>query len=238
MIVKILFKKFLFIALMFILVSTMVNAAASTIFNPDRDREESDSTYSFIDSEQWKDRKLFSDKWTDRNWYSDNVVHSLWDTHYDDDGLVAYNKMDFTKDFWQPIESWEYDVCSQGLSTNLEYKPIGASIGGSIYATTVTLSASQLYVSERNDSYLYEVSWYVHPKGTIGDYYTINLIGTNIDDVLKEKTGAGQIRGDQGYIAFYATRNYTNVRLVYANEPYEFIIVPKVDINRELTARN
>lgn len=219
---KILFKNILLMALIFILVSSTVHAI--NYLNWDNSKE---NKYTFIDTAKWDDQ---------HNWKTDwgkNTIHSLF--AFKPVGSNSYINMDFTKDFWQPIEPWEYQVCSQGLSTELNQKENQVDIGGSIYNTTITVTANQ-FVPAGNNSYLYEISWYIHPFGETGDYYTINLVGPGVDDVFKPKTGAGQRRGDMGYETFYATKNYTQVKLVYLadNIPHFFQIASGPDKNRPL----
>ena len=212
--VIIVIKNTLILIMVFILTCSIVNAVDLHLFSPGSGL----NTYTFIDKSMWKDRHDVGD----------TVKHSLWAPHTPGD---PYKDMDFNKDFWQPIQPWEYDVCRSGLSTQLNPKQNQLSIGGSIYNTTITVTANQFYAPE-NNSYLYEVSWYVHPFGETGGYYTINLMGIGIDDVFIQKTGAGQRRGSQGYNAFYSSKNYTKVKLVYEGAPYSFDILPTLDKNR------
>jgi hypothetical protein len=224
MLIKNISKNILLMALVFVLISSMAHAfnSGSTIFSWDRQTE---NEYTFIDKSMWTDQSLSK--------YGDTVLHSLWVPHTA--GGTTYHNMDFTKDFWQPIESWEYQVCSQGLSTALAPKGNQVELGGSIYDTTITATASQAYVSQGNDSYLYELSWYVHPSGD-GYHYSINLIGPGVDDVVKSKVDVGQLRGDQGYITFYSAKNYTKVKVIYNDTQYLFEIASAKDTNRILTS--
>lgn len=202
--------------MLFILVSAMVCAIDLHILSPGSLK----NNYDFNNRHKWDDQIKIGAN-------AKFNVHSLWTPS--DSG--SYSNMDFSKDFWLPIEPWEYEVCRYGLSTQLTPQKNQAGIGGSVYNTTITVTASQFY-APGNNSYLYEVSWYVHPSGETGGYYTINLIGSGIDDIFIQKTGAGQRRGSQGYNAFYSSKNYTKVKLTYEGTTYPFEIVPTLDKNR------
>jgi hypothetical protein len=152
----------------------------------------------------------------------------------------SINTIDFSKDFWMPIQPWEYEVCSRGLSTQLVYEG-GAGVGSifsGIYADTVTVAAYKR-TPERNvdtdASMLYEVAWYFHPANN-GKYYDIKLVNTktNENKVIQEKTGASTKSGDSGYVAFYSVTNYDKVVLNDESTPkeYRFNIVNTTDADR------
>ena len=66
---------------------------------------------------------------------------------------------------WYPVQDWEIQVCTRGLSTNLAYDPkanriVSYSISSPIYTDTVTLLAKRI---ETGNLTYYEVGWYVQP---------------------------------------------------------------------------
>lgn len=166
--------------------------------------------------------------WTfiDATWSSKSIEgSSFWGSH-------SYNDIGFSDEFWMKIEPWEYGVCTNGLTSQLNEKENPIAIGGSIYDITITASANQFY-SIIDDSKLYEVSWYVHPNGAHGHKYTVSVkTDKNEMDIIQESTAAGPRRGSQGYQAFYSTKNYTLVYIIYDNQEYKYEIIPGLDANK------
>jgi hypothetical protein len=174
--------------------------------------------------------KTYTERWIETNdwWY------------YNARKYNSVDSMNFEKDFWMPIEPWEYEVCSRGLTTQLTYEGnAGAgSMFSGIYADTVTLAAYKR-VPERNidvdPSMLYEVSWYFHPTGE-GKYYNVKMISssTGASKEIQARTGASKRSGSVGYVAFYSATNYDKVVLSDESTPqdYSFNIVPTNDSNR------
>jgi hypothetical protein len=150
-------------------------------------------------------------------------------------------KIDYGKDFWMPIEPWEYTVCSRGLSTQLSEN--GVDSGGSgtsgpsgIYDDAISIAAYQRYSTVNNtDLFFYEITWYFQPK-TVGENtgfnYYVNVTGPGGNRVVQGKKGAGQRTGDSGYSAFYAKENYTQVIFYYDKASHKFPIIPVKDVNR------
>jgi hypothetical protein len=141
---------------------------------------------------------------------------------------------DYTKDFWLPIEPWEYMVCSQGLSTQLVDTEKAYAVGGGIYANMDAISvAAYRRVARLNDSFLYEVTWYIQPSGERGFMYTVDAIGHGETKSIQTKKGAGQRLGDSGYVAFYSSINYTEIILTYLDEEHPYPIIEVKDANRQ-----
>jgi hypothetical protein len=153
--------------------------------------------------------------------------------------------IDYSKDFWMPIESWEYTVCSRGLSTQLTENGVssagvGSSSPSGIYADAFSVAAYQRYSdinstdSNTTDEFLYEITWYFQPAmlNDNGYYYYVNLTGPDGNKELLVKGEASRKTGSSGYDAFYSTAKYTKVILYYANTPHAFPIVSVNDTNR------
>jgi len=152
----------------------------------------------------------------------------------------SINNMDFSKDFWMPIQPWEYEVCSRGLSTQLTYEN-GAgleSVFSGIYDDTVTVAAYKR-IPERNanidSSMLYEVSWYFHPANTERHYNVILLNTKTMENKTIQSTADASAKtGASGYVAFYSVKDYDKVVLRDESTPKEFtfIIIATNDTSR------
>ena len=141
---------------------------------------------------------------------------------------------DYSKDFWMPIQPWEYMVCSRGLSTQLVDENSVMASGGGIYMGNESITvAAYRRVPKDNDSFLYEVTWYIMPSGAKGYMYTINARGHGQTIVVQATKGAGQKTGDAGYLPFYSTVNYTEIVLTYLNADHIYPILEVPDENRQ-----
>jgi hypothetical protein len=176
------------------------------------------------------------------------ITNSTYMKIFDSKGWWYYNArrynsvdaIDFNKDFWMPIQPWEYEVCSRGLTTQLTYEGnAGAgSIFSGIYADTITVAAYKR-APERNantdPSLLYEVSWYFHPADR-GRYYSVRLVNsvTGASKDIQARAEASKGSGAAGYVAFYSVTDYDKVILDDESTPQEFTfnIVRTTDPNR------
>jgi hypothetical protein len=151
---------------------------------------------------------------------------------------------DYTKDFWLPIEDWEYQVCTQGLSTQLQDSDWTSSGSGSqawsgIYGDAVSVQAYRKYSTNTNygnNTFLYEVAWYFQPSDKDTKYF-VNMTG-KIGSVLISKLKLATVKkGESGYYAFYSNNTYDKVILteqITSSEQitHQFNIVSKLDAAR------
>lgn len=122
------------------------------------------------------------------------------------------------------LAEWEREVCLIDLSTDV--MNIRNVVAGdtddewNIYTTTVTVAATRQ--KSFNNSYLYEVSWYIFPYGNDA-LYRVYLKRGNKKEYFAGKPDAGdgnwetatQYVGDSGYDAAYFDEKYNKVVLEY-----------------------
>ena len=226
-------KLLLYILVSFVLVLSLLVSLSSSVFAATRASSQKED-YTFLDMHNLANRTYMSILEKDNN-PSNFGLYWLYNAR-------KYNtvNMDFTKDFWMPIQPWEYEVCSRGLSTQLTYEN-GAGVGStfsSIYDDTVTVAAYKRTPVRNLDadaSMLYEISWYFHPAKE-GKYYDIKLISRKTSDskVIQTKAGANTKSGDSGYVAFYSATDYDTVVLTDESTPkeYRFAIINTTDADR------
>jgi uncharacterized protein YpmB len=174
--------------------------------------------------------KKSANEW--RNYAKDNNLgygSNLWTINtFLDDSLY-----DYSKDFWMPIQPWEYMVCSRGLSTQLVDEGGVTAAGGGIYQGVDSISvAAYRRVTSSNDTFLYEITWYIQPSGR-GYYYTIDAKSGSSTRVIQAKEAAYQRTGDTGYLPFYDKVNYTEIVLKYLDKEHRYPIIEVKDANRQ-----
>lgn len=182
---------------------------------------------SLIDMNSWT--------WHTENW--GYVWNTLWLRNmYTQRGT---NDAEYLKsNFWLPIQPWEFQVCSQGLSSQLTDDNHAESGGSGIYDTAMTIAAYKRIPVRLNDTLLYEVTWYFQPMmtGDHGQYYEVELTGPGGKKVLQEKKGVSRQDGDYGYLAWYDAENYTdaviNYGLLTLDKKFTTKIINVTDINR------
>jgi hypothetical protein len=215
------FKRVFIYVFMFLVVTTLVLGAT-------RANQEEDYDQSFLNMKNIVN-KTYMEVFDAKGWW-----------YYNARSYNSIDLIDFRKDFWMPIEPWEYEVCSKGLSTQLTYEGnAGAgSIFSGIYADTVTVAAYKLLPERTSDidsSKLYEVSWYFHPADN-GKYYSIKLVNSvnGKSKIVQARTGASTKSGAAGYYAFYSIDDYDKVVLSDESTPQDFTfnIVEGKDSNR------
>ena len=151
--------------------------------------------------------------------------------------LLDSSVYDYSKDFWMPIQPWEYMVCSRGLSTQLTDTDGVTAVGGGIYDNKESITvAAYRRVASRNDTFLYEVTWYIQPSG-IGSHagysYTIDAKNSNSSIVIQGVKKAYQNTGDEGYYPFYSTINFTEIVLKFLDEEHDYPIIEVKDASRQ-----
>lgn len=190
----------------------------------------------------------FGESW-ESNWGDDqaNILQNFWLslTPFADKGDVdPYADADvygWYKDAWFGLANWEREVCLADLSSDVRSfrnaVEDSAVDSWSIYTTTVTVSATKGYGI--NDSYLYEVSWYIKPYG--GDaLYRVYLRKGNSKYYFAGKKGTGDDKwvtvsryvGDANYKAQYLNMSYSEVVLEYrdaGSEAVDEFVVSVVD---------
>jgi len=123
------------------------------------------------------------------------------------------------------LAEWEREVCLIDLTTDV--KNIRNVVAGdtenewNIYTTTITVSATK--EKGFNNSYLYEVSWYVFPYGNDALYRVYLKKGGGEKEYFAGRKGdddsnwqsASRYAGDSGYDARYLDKEYEQVVLEY-----------------------
>lgn len=120
--------------------------------------------------------------------------------------------------FGYTIKEWELQVCSQHVTSDLNYKESNGFSGIStdlskIYDTSVTLQAKKTVYSANQT--LIEMAWYIHPKSEI-QYNLLLRKGTQKLYILKNRA-VDPIQGESGYHADYFPINYTQIVLEYGS---------------------
>jgi hypothetical protein len=136
-----------------------------------------------------------------------------------------------------PVQQWEIDVCSNGLTSEFKSKSAGGDTYyqgyANIYAPiTSTLNAAKIIYDENET--LYEVSWYIQPKSSELKYSLYFLTASNTKKYLP-KPGGGEMKdvtsdpaqGDAGYYAEYLTEKYVRIVLDYGSGKVDMLIPEK-----------
>jgi hypothetical protein len=126
------------------------------------------------------------------------------------------------KDTFFGLANWEREVCLMDLTSDIRNvrDVITDTDEISVYTTTITASAQRQMAF--NNSYLYEVSWYIRPYSDDAEYKVYLEQGTT-REYFEGKTGdasgawkaVSKLSGDSGYEIRYLNSNFTNVVLSY-----------------------
>lgn len=124
---------------------------------------------------------------------------------------------------WYPVAQWEVDVCSYGLSTDVDREQgtvYGSNDQNLLFDDAATLQA----LKEWNyNEYIYQIGWFFQPLN--GDVeYTVEVYSTSWEELVRETTNS---KGSQGYSVWNTTANYTKARLSYDGNVLELNIVEK-----------
>jgi len=169
----------------------------------------------------------------------DNNVNGGWDKiipYVYLGGTSRSTKIDYTKDLFMPVESWEYEVCERGLSTQLASDD-GSGVSTNsrstygIYSDTSTVIAYARIPSNLSESRLYEITWYFQPKDK-DKYYVVDLVGTSGTKSIQAKLNAPANGGSSGYVAFYSNDTYTKAVMTYDSIAHDYRIINVSDTNR------
>jgi hypothetical protein len=122
------------------------------------------------------------------------------------------------------LANWEREVCLVDLSPDVRnIRNVATDTAleqTNVYSTTITVSSAKQYFF--NNTYLYEVSWYIMPFGSDA-LYRVYLKNNNDKEYFAGTSGnkdsnwvsASQFSGAAGYDARYTQNNFDKVVLEY-----------------------
>jgi len=185
-----------------------------------------------------EDIARYTPGWFGENWEDDNagggadILQNFWlsmtpKTESSVDPFASADIYGWYNESWFGLANWEREVCLLDLSSgvrNIRNAVEDSSLENvNVYTTTITITATKDYGI--NDSYLYEVSWYIMPYGGDVKYRVYLQKGTKKYYVEGKKgdgdnkwTDASRYSGESDYWVNYLNLSYDNIILEYRDE--------------------
>lgn len=138
-----------------------------------------------------------------------------------------FQEVDVLENRWYPVEPWEVQVCSQGLTSDLVSTDGSYSnFDGNALVFDLTLTLQGLYEDVGyNNIRLYEFAWFVQPYENTVQYNVMILNNSVWQNYISKSASA--VSGDSYYDAFYSSDDIQEIKLVISGQDYKVSVVEK-----------
>lgn len=132
---------------------------------------------------------------------------------------------------WYPVEDWEVETCTRGVSSEIKIKSQSDSgvfsANNLIIDTTLTMQAFKQIFESGQGLKEYEVAWYVQPlnKSISYEIQYYSTDWTSLDPPVKRE--AGVANGDMGYQTWTSNKNISKMRIITNDGNYLEVRVVK-----------